>query len=377
VGWSRAVIAAASDALSTRRGRDIVPLVAGTLGIAAFAASQFLPGMVDRLAVIDLAQAAAIAQWTPGGLIGSAVADTAAGSHGAALLRLAGATVTLLVALRAWVWAIGRTTRVAPGRSTSGRERSELYPRLLTWLPRNRTTAVAVRFLRMLARDGRARNQAVSQVFILVPMGAGMIGGFALDLAPLYGAVLVLPFGMMAAAQLGYDGPALWQHEVAGADHLRDLLGRNLALGLLAGVTVASTTLTLGAVSGAWPLVPVAMLYAVAGFAAIIGVANAAAIIAPYPFPEEASNLFSTSASAGAGCLQGIIALATTIGQGLVALPLLLAAIFVGGPTSRWVAAGLGVLYGFGMFALGTWIAVSRARDRGPDLLLSIDPRTA
>jgi ABC-2 type transport system permease protein len=377
VGSSRAVAAAASDALSTRRGRDIVPLVAGALGIAAVAAFQFLPGLMDRLAVIDLDQVAAGLQWSPGGLIGAAITDSVDGAHGTALLRLVGAAAILLVALRAWVWAIERTARVAPGRSSSDRARAQLYPRLLTWLPRGRTTAVAVRFLRMLTRDGRARNQALSQLFILVPMGAGLIGTFVLDLAPLYGALLVLPFGMMAAAQLGYDGPALWQHEVAGADPRRDLLGRNLALCLLAGVTVAVAILLLGTVSGAWPLVPIAFLYAAAGFAAIIGVANVAAIVVPYPLPEEASNVFSTSSSTGAGCLQGIIALATTIAQGIVVLPLLIAATLVTGPTSRWVAAGLGVLYGLAMFMVGTWIAVSRANDQGPDLLLRIDPRTA
>jgi ABC-2 type transport system permease protein len=188
--------------------------------------------------------------------------------------------------------------------------------------------------------------------------------------------MVVLPFGLMAAAQLGYDGPALWQHEVAGADPLRDLLGRNLALGILATVTVCSAALTLGAISDSWSLVPLALIYAAAGFAAIVGVANAAAIIVPYPFPEEASNLFSTSSSTGAGCLQGVIVMVTMICQGIVALPLLLAATLVAGPTARWIAAGAGLLYGLGVFALGTWIAVRRAHDRGPDLLLHIDPRT-
>ena len=376
VGWSRAVAAAASDVLSTRRGQDIVPLVAGVLGIAGFVAFQFLPGLVERVTVADLDAAASIMRWSPGGLIGAAVADAANGSHRTALVRLAGAAATLLIALRGWVWAIGRTARVPPGRSRSEQAHAQLYPRLLAWLPRGRTTAVTVRFLRMLTRDGRARNQALSQFFILAPIAAGTIGTFVLELAPLYAAMVVLPFGLMAAAQLGYDGPALWQHEVAGADPLHDLLGRNLALGILATVTVCIAALTLGAISDSWSLVPLALLYAAAGFAAIVGVANAAAIIVPYPFPEEASNQFSTSSSTGAGCLQGLIVMGTMIGQGIVALPLLLAATLVAGPTARWIAAGAGLLYGLAMFALGTWIAVRRAHDRGPDLLLRIDPRT-
>ena len=378
VATSRALIAFAADVLGSRRGRDVATLLTGLLAVAAFAAGQVLPRMgVDLVTLGGVYTATWVLRFTPGGLTGSAVAAAMRGDLPLALTRLSAVVLWCVLMLLAWAAAIRRTADRTPHRSTASASHGVvLYPRPLAWLPRNRTTAVAVRFLRGLARDPRVRNQSLSQAFILVPLVGLSLGLVAGPSAPLIAVYMVVPFGIIAANQLGLDGPALWLHDLAGADLRSDLYGRDLAVSLIGLPVAVVSALGLAAGFDAWAALPATLLLIVATLLALLGVSNLAAVLVPYPVPEDASNPFASgSDSMGVGCLQGIFAMLVLLVHGIVALPITLAAGLPSQPWTRLVAAVAALGYGAALLLGGTTLAVARARDRAPELLAVVDPR--
>jgi ABC-2 type transport system permease protein len=374
VAWSRALLAMASDLLNSRRGKDLTALASlVTLG-AIVVGPQLLGRGGPSLGAGSLSTAAGIASWTPGGLAGAALRAAVDGDLAGSALRLAGLAGTIAAALALWGLAMRRQQRVSPVQASGGGHGTSLYPRTLRWLPRNRLTAVAVRYLRTLVRDVRVRSQALSTTFVIIPLFVISAGAIPGPTAPLYATYLVIPFGMLAANQLGHDGPALWFHELAGQDTRSDLLGRDLALATLALPLAVLGVVGLAAAFDAWETVPAAILLSLAVLLALLGVSNAAATIAPYPIPEDPSNIFGGGGS-GMGFLQGITALAVLLVHAVLILPVLLPTLLLDAAGSRLLAAGLGVGYGVALLAGGTALGVARARGRGPELLMAIDPR--
>lgn len=188
--------------------------------------------------------------------------------------------------MAAWAFGLSRLQDRPALRTSRSGGASRLYPRVLAWLPRNRTTAVTVRFLRMVARDGRARNPMLSQVVFMLPALVVAIPAIGRTSAPLFAVLASVSFGLVANTQVGLEGPALWQHHVAGDDPRSDLLGRDLAFVLLALPLAAVAAVVLGAVFQAWQMVPVALVLAPAVLAAMLGVANAAAVVTAQPVPR-------------------------------------------------------------------------------------------
>jgi ABC-2 type transport system permease protein len=374
VAWSRALLAVASDLLTSRRGREI----AGIIAMVAFGAIVFGPQLMTGIAFRpdqgQLTFVADIAAWTPAGMAGAAVTDLVDGAVGSAALRVLGVLTTVVAALAIWAWALRRTEVAPPTRTTTGRTSTSLYPRLFAPLPRTRMTAVAVRFLRTLTRDTRVRMQAFSTTFVMIPLFVFSATAIPGDNAPLYASYLVIPFGLLAANQYGMDGPALWQHEVAGEAPAIDLLGRNLTLAVIALPISTIGAIGLAATFDAWSTIPAALLLSLATLLIMLGISNAAAAMVPYPIPEDPSNIFGGGTS-GTGFVQGLMALVVILVHGVLVAPALLVTMLVSGPGARLTSAAVSVAYGVALLAAGTGVGASRARGRGPELLAAIDPR--
>jgi ABC-2 type transport system permease protein len=83
---SRAVLAWASDALTSRRGRDLATVVAALLTIAFVMAGQVLPRFgAELLSPEVLQQTAAVVRFSPGGIAGLAAVAAAEGRPGEGL----------------------------------------------------------------------------------------------------------------------------------------------------------------------------------------------------------------------------------------------------------------------------------------------------
>lgn len=376
VAWSRALLAIASDLLSSRRGREVAATLAMLLMVAIVLGPQLTTHVAFRPDQGQLSTIAAVAAWTPGGMGGGAISAALDDHLGVAALWLAGLAGSTVVALAIWAAAIRRSQSVAPVSAATSRGASSLYPRLFAFLPRNRVTAVAVRFLRTLVRDTRVRMQVLSYTWVMVPLFVFSASAIPGPTAPLYASYLVILFGLLAANQLGLDGPALWQHELAGADPVRDLLGRNLGLALLGMPIAAIGSVALAVTFDAWGSVPAALLLSLAVLLVLLGTSNAAAVLAPFPIPEDPTNIFG-GGSAGSGFVQGVMALMVFIVQGVLVAPVFLATMLLGAPGPRLVAAATSVVYGAAVLIGGTLLGAARARGRGPELLAAVDPRGA
>lgn len=293
VAWSRAMLAVASDLLASRRGRELAASIAFLAMMVIVFGPQLLTGITFRPDLGGLSDIAALAVWTPAGLAGGAIAAALDGHLGVAALYLGGVVLGIGIAVTIWAVALARTQRVSPHHATSSRrDAGSLFPRPLAFLPRNRITAVAVRFLRTLLRDTRVRMQVLSLTWIIVPLFVVSAGAIPGPDAPLYASYLVIPFGLLVANQYGLDGPALWQHELAGEGSAQDLLGRGLAVSLLGLPLAAIASIALAATFDAWATVPLALLLSAAVLLVLLGVSNVAAALVPYPIPEDPSNIF-------------------------------------------------------------------------------------
>ncbi len=376
VVWSRAVLAIASDLLTSRRGRDLAALLA----MVAFAGVVFGPQLFTTIGLRpDLGQLSSVAEvlrWTPGGLGGSVISALLADDLLVAAAWLVALAATIPAGLVVWSLAVRRSQTVAPTSAAGAGTSTSLYQLALRWLPRGRLTAVAARFLRTLVRDARVRMQLLSLTFVMVPLYVFSAGAIPGPTAPLYASYLVLPFGMAAANQYGLDGPALWQHQLAGDEPVRDLLGRNLALVLVALPLAVVGSVGLAAAFDAWQSVPTAVLLSTAVMLVLLGVSNAAAALVPYPIPEDPSNLF-TGGGTGTGFVQGLQALVVILVHGVLVLPVFLGTFLVPTATARLAAAAGSLAYGLALLAGGTAIGAAVVRGRGPEILARVDPRGA
>lgn len=373
VAWSRAVLTAFSNVLGSRRGRDIAAISVVLLVIVVYLGIQAIPPMMVEGSEVDLSAPAAIAAWTPGGMAGAAVRAAADGGYGIAFVALGGLVASTVVALMVWVAALKRSDRRVEVASSKERT-SALYPRSLGWLPRGRTTAITVRFLRSLARDPRVRNQAFGQFFLVLPIlvilvTSGLITSPAGTLAV---AAVVVPVGLVATNQFGFDGPALWLHQVTGTEPTADLRGRNLAVLLVAVPLAVVAVVGVAFASGSFELVPVGLLLAVAGLGVTLGVANLSSVLLPIPIPERRSAFGSSTT--GQGFVNSLLLVVAWGILGLLLLPLMIPPFFFHGTGARLLAAGGGVVYGAGLWWFGSWLTVARLNGRGPELLAAVTP---
>ena len=381
VAWSRALLTVASRLLASRRGRDLVAVLGAVLAVLVWlvfttAEDLIVPGDVEAEEAADLSGPAGAARWLPGGLVGAVVADVALGRHLAVGLALVGVLGWLVAGAGAWVAALYWTRGKAAASGGPPPRRSQLYPLGLRWLPCSRTTAVAARFLRGLVRDARVRTQALLHLVLVLPVLALAVGGGALQApwSPMLAVLVVVPVGLLAANQVGLDGPALWLHEVSGARPAADLLGRSLGLALGALPVAVVVAGGFAAINGAWAHLPAALLAVAGALAVVLGVASVSAVAMPAPVAEEPDNIFGSS-EAGQGCLGTALMLVTLVVQVVLLLPLLIGLRVAPGPGTRTLAAAAGLVYGAVVLAGAVAMASRMLRSRGPELLLAVDPR--
>ena len=372
VALSRAVASALSGVLRSRRGRDLAILVGvliGGSGQLLTIGTAYVSGSADLVRSV-----ASVLRWTPPGLAAQAPGLVADGDHLAAVASLAGAVLAL--ALLLWWWARTLTTAMvttdaSTSRATGSTARSGWLGRLH---PGGRAGAVAVRELRYNWREPRRRSAWVAAVLfggigpfiVLRQDGGGASGVYVVCLT----AGIV---GLQAANQLGVDGAATWLHVATWRDRRdirADFAGRNLALGLIGIPILLLVAVALATLAGraTAALEPAALAAAVLGIA--FGVGNVASVLAPYPVPESSTNVF-TGASAGQGCLIGVVVFGSLISTAILGLPLIAGPILtkLGHPgTAATVYVG-GIAYGLLIAWLGRRIAGALVYGRQPELL--------
>jgi len=384
---SRALATALSARLRSRRGRDVAAFSAAFLGIAVASLGQ-LPNLLFNVGDLDAEggqllrlaeQAAGVLRWLPSGWAASAIVEAAAGRLLPALLWLTGAVLLVGGLARWWLRAL-ENTAVGSEAVGGGRLRdAPLFPRVVGFLPRNRTGAAAARELRYLWRIPQLRVQLL--FVVLVAVGAAVavaVGVGQRDPRLVLAAPLVTFFyGLGSLNSYGADRAAVWLLVVSGSGSQADLAGKNLAGVLVMVPIVTAMSVALAAATGGWSYVPVAMLAGLALLGISFGVGNLASVLAPMPMPESGTNLWATSG--GAGCATLLVQLIAFTVQGLLLLPVVggFAAALLLRPALLPLAA-LGVLvWGAGVWWVGLRAAASTGDARGPELVAALSRPTA
>lgn len=373
---SRALAAAFSTLLRSRRGRDLavvfglamIVIIQGGNLVVQRAITSGLHGSLDALREV-----ADYARWAPPGMAADAIAMARDGRYGVALAELA--VVAAVVALLMWLWiaAVGRAleTYDASTQRASDDRRGRPARRLLPVA--GKVGAVVGKELRYAWRDPRRK------VGWLAMIGVGIVVTFSFTnpntvgadgpTLPMYFAAAVA--GLQAANQYGIDGPATWMNAVAigsARDMRADIAGRNIAhatvaLPCLAALDVATTLIT-GADTEAAVR---AMALAAGVYAITLGLCDVTSVRFPYAIPQRAHNPFAGPGT-GRGCLAGVTSLVTMLVAGVLAAPLFAA--FSALPTP-WLLAGAPA-YGLLVLVVGITVAANLGFARLPELLTEI-----
>ena len=374
VGTSRAVAAALSGLLRSRRGRDVGVALVALLGVGAQLVNPLLqlstrPGGPGQDALASLT---APLRWTPAGLLATAPDRGPLGA--VASLSL----VVVVVALVLWWWERSlRASLERPDAAGSRRRRDTgLAPRGVP-LPAGRVGAVAAKDLRYLLREPRRLVNAVTSVVLpLLAVGLGplvLAGGRPPTWLVFSVCGVGLLGGFAGSNRFGMDGSATWvllSSATDPRDARRDLLGGDLAIAVVTVPVVVLAAVGLAALTGGWSSLAPAVGTALALLAVAVAASGAVAVSAPFPVPVS-SNAFS-SGSAGQGCAAGALTVACLAGVVLACLPLLALLVpAVRSDAPAWDVALLVVGPAYGL-AVGEAVRRAAARTwavRAPDVL--------
>ncbi len=369
---SRWVSAIATNAVSSRRGRDVTALLAALVFAVLVPAGSILGGSGrDWTELADTA--AAVVGWTPIGWAWAAPGDVAAGHVVTGLARLALAGATLLVALRLWSHAIRQQVEAPLGvhrggpRSTRAGELG-----MLGRVPDDATWAIAARTLTYWARD--PRYQVSMFLTPLAPL-ALLIPFLASDLAwtpLLMGPVAAFLLSWSEHNSVAYESTAFWMHVSSGVSGRSDRLGRLLPNMGLAAILVPTYTVAGAWVGGRWDLLPGMVGLSVALLGAGYAVSSVLSVVLPYPVPKPGESPFhSPPGAAGMTMLSQTLA---SLGTAILAAPVLVLALLAWGghAWAVWVA----LLAGAALGPVLLWVAVrfggALYERRAPELLLSL-----
>lgn len=373
VTTSRAVAAALSGLLRSRRGRDL-GVVLGALVAVGFQAVNPLLRAAERRGRTGQSVLHPLAdglRFTPTGLLATAPGRPLP----AALLSLAAVAALVVVVLVGWERSVRRSLERPDSSSGSQRRHSTaLAPRWVP-LPGGRVGAVAAKDLRYLVREPRRMVAALTSV--LVPVLAVGLGPVAMSgsrprpglVFVVCGAALLASLG--GANRFGADGSASWllmATATSPRDARRDLLGGDLAVAVVNVPVLVLLAAGLAALTDGWSYVAPAVGLALALLAVGVALSGLIAVTAPYAVPPS-QNAFS-SGGAGQGCAAGALTLLALAGAALTCLPLLALLLpALGSPTWGLVLLVVGPAYGLGVGWLVRAGAGRRWAARSPEVL--------
>jgi ABC-2 type transport system permease protein len=304
--------------------------------------------------------------------------DASDGHYVASVSRLLASAVFVALFLALWSWALERVSTTADPIAGGGRVgRAVLFPRWMTFLPRNRVGAVAAREVRYLMRDPKRRVALLPTLLmpflpLLTTLGEG---GHASATAPFAALLTTFVAAQLTLNQFGLDGSAYWTNVAAGNDPEADLTGKNLATVITTLPLVTAVALVLAALGGGWAYVPAVLGLSLAVLAIELGIGNVVSVRAPQGVPESRSNLWANNT--GQGCIAGLVSLLALVAVGVLVVPI---AIAVGVALSRTATALIVVVpasiaYGGVVWWLGRRSAVRWVWWRQPELLDAISVR--
>lgn len=378
VALARAVAAANTRLLTSRKGRDLAVLsgllIAVGIQVVNFGAQRL--GRTGGLAPLD--PAADVVRWLPPASAVGSVDSAAEGAYGRAVVQLLITAAALVVLL--WLWRRsltqlmtapdGSTTAAAgPDREKSGRIGAGLW----ALLPEDRTGTVMQRALRYVARDPKTKAAWVTALAIglIVPLINALQGQGTVYFACFAAGML----GMQMYNQFGQDTSAFWmvaQTISSARDAYLELRARALALLLITLPYTVLVAVVTAALLGDWKPLPGVTGLSFALLGAMLATGAVASVSFPYSVPQEGA--FKNVAPGQAGLawisiLGGMVA-AAVLSAPVIALTITLHV------TDRtdwlWLLLPVGAAYGALIAWGGLRLAAPRMAMRLPEILTAV-----
>lgn len=370
-----------ASVLTSRKGRDLTIIFGAVLAIS-------LQGIrfINFKAITGdfMNEVVAVLRWLPPGMLAHALTDAAAGRTAVAVLELVPAALCIAGLLVVWNRALERSMTVVVEGATVARRKGggvgrPVMPLLFRRLPLLRPTpwgAIAAKELRYANREPRRKVAVLNAVFIgvagpvfLAVRSGGVRPGSVL-LATLAGYVVLL----QSLNQFGFDRGALWM-DVAAGDLVRaELLGKNLAVCAQVAPVLLVVGVGLAAAGGGWAYLPAALLVALAGLGAGLGIGNVVSVRYPVRLPESRSPFGGSGG--GQGCATSALVMLGSLVQNLAIAPVAVATLVAVNvaPASLIVVAPACAVYGGLLWWLGLNLATNYGRAHQPELLTAVNP---
>ncbi|WP_240111108.1 transporter [Streptomyces sp. MUM 203J] len=381
VALARAVAAANTRLLTSRKGRDLAVLsglvVAVGIQLVNFGA-QRLGSSGEGLEPLE--PAARVAAWLPPASAVAAVDSAAEGAYAAAAVQLLLAAAALVGLLYWWQRSLTRLM-TAPDASTiavagpSAREkRRERGGGLGAGLwPEGRTGAVMQRTLRYAWRDPKTKGAWVTSLVlgVIIPLFNAVQG-----VATVYWACFAMVMlGVQMFNQFGQDTSAFWMVATtvsSARDAYEELRARALALLLVTLPYVTLVAVALAAVAGDWDRLPGAMGLSYALLGALLGLGAVSSALFPYAIPQDSA---FKNAAPGQGGLVWLSMLAAFFGSAVLSAPLMVLevwSVLSGDGSLGWLMLALGATWGLLLAWLGLRLAAGRTARRLPEILAAV-----
>ncbi|MDJ0342476.1 transporter [Streptomyces sp. H10-C2] len=374
VALSRAVAAANTRLLTSRKGRDLALLSGLFVAVGAQLVNLGASSLASSDGLARVKSIASVLRWLPPAPAIDAVRAAAEGSYGLAVLELGYVAAVLALVIRWWHHSLYRLM-VSPDASTlqaAEKEAGSGGGRLAALLPAGRAGTVMERQFRYAWRDPRSKAAWATAlaVGLLLPIVAAVQHGSIYSACWAAGLL-----GMQMYNQFGVDGSAFWT--VAStistrADAHAELRARALALSTVAVPYVTVVTIGASLLLGRPDAIPETLGLSFALLGALIAAGAFASVRFPYALPQD--NPFGSSAPG-----QGGLAAISLFGGGLTGaaccLPLVGLTVYLHVADHHaylWLLLPAGALYAIALSAASLHLTAPRLLNRLPEILSAV-----
>lgn len=382
VALSRAVAAANTRLLTSRKGRDLALLSGLFVAVGAQLVNLGLSSLTSDRGLHRVTSVSSVLRWIPPAPAVDAVWSTSRGAYGLAAAQLALSVAVLAVILCWWYHSLFRlmlspdssTIQTAPDRvERKGGAGRPLAARILPkWLVAGRTGTVMERQFRYVGRDPRLRASWATglAVGLLLPLVAVVQHGSVYQC--LWAAGLL---GMQMYNQFGMDNSAFWTISATIAtrrDAELELRGRALTLATVAVPYVAVVTTATALLLGRTSALAETLGLALAFLGALIGTGGYASV--RFPYAVQGDSPFGNAAPGNSGLVMFNVFGGTLAGTALClpVLGLTVALHLTGHHALLWIVLPIGVVYGFALAAAGLRFTAPRLLARLPEILAAV-----
>ncbi|MCL2734949.1 MAG: transporter [Actinomycetia bacterium] len=397
VALSRAVAAANTRLLTSRRGRDLALLSGLVVAVGAQLVNLGVNALSSHHGLHRMTSLTAVLRWIPPAPAVDAVRSASHGAYGLMAAQLACDVIFLAVVLVWWHRSLFRlmvspdasTIQAGPeggegrvprsrraggsGGSAAAAGRGERPAGPAGLLPRRlvagRTAPVMERQFRYLWRDPRSRATLATGLAIglLLPLVAVVQHGTIYQC--LWAGGLL---GMQMYNQFGMDSSAFWIVSATLAtrkDAALELRGRALTLALIAVPYITVVTVGAALLLGRTEALPETLGLSLAFLGSLIGTGAYASVRFPYAVPQD--NPFGNAAP-GQGGLVALNVFGGTLTGAAMSLPVLALTVtlhLTGHHALLWTVLPFGAVYGLAVAALALRLTAPKLLDRLPEIL--------